>query len=152
MKRDPALASLSRDHHQALVVARALRRATDETAARAREALTAYWDGHGRDHFRQEEELLLPAFAGYGDPHHPLVARVLCDHIAIRHQVDRLTREPEPAVADLQRLGDCLADHVRLEERELFPLIERAMPAAELAALAVALAATPTLQRRFADL
>jgi hypothetical protein len=42
MKRSAALASLSRDHHQALVVAQRLRRATDATAAEARETFLAY--------------------------------------------------------------------------------------------------------------
>ena len=41
MKRHPALAELSRDHHHALVVARDLRRATAvQTAAAARAFLT----------------------------------------------------------------------------------------------------------------
>jgi iron-sulfur cluster repair protein YtfE (RIC family) len=42
-------------------------------------------------------------------------------------------------VAALHELGDRLAEHVRLEERQLFPLIEEAMPAAQLAVVAVAL-------------
>ena len=45
MKRSEALASLSRDHHQALVVAQKLRRATDGTAPQARETFLAYWTG-----------------------------------------------------------------------------------------------------------
>ena len=43
MKRSAALAALSRDHHQALIVAQQLRRATVATAAEAREAFLAYW-------------------------------------------------------------------------------------------------------------
>jgi hypothetical protein len=74
VKRDPALTSLSRDHHQALFAAQKLRRATGETAAEARAALLSYWDGHGRAHFRSEEEVSLPAYAGHGDPYDPLVA------------------------------------------------------------------------------
>lgn len=139
MKRDPALASLSRDHHQALFVAQKLRRATSETEGEARAALLAYWEEHGRTHFRLEEEALLPAYAAHGDSHHPLVARVLCDHVAIRHRVDRLAGERASTVAALRELGVRLAEHVRLEERELFPLIEDTMPAAELAAVAEAL-------------
>ena len=139
MKRDPALASLSRDHHQALFVAQKLRRATTQTADEARAAFLAYWQGHGRAHFRLEEEVLLPAYAAYGDPHHPLVARVLCDHIAIRHRADVLARDDISPVAALRELGVRLAEHVRLEERELFPLIEGAMPAAQLAEVSVAL-------------
>jgi Hemerythrin HHE cation binding domain len=139
MKRDPALISLSRDHHLALFVGQKLRRTTPDGCAEAREAALVYWRGHGRAHFRLEEEVLLPAYAGFGDPHHPLVARALCEHAAIRHQVAVISRGPTATLADLRALGTQLTDHVRLEERRLFPLIERSMPAAELAAVAAAL-------------
>ena len=139
MKRDAALVSLSRDHHQALAVAQKLRRATAETADEARSALLAYWRQHGRVHFRLEEEVLLPAYAGYGDGHHPLVARALCDHVVIRHRIERINDRPAPDPAELQRLGAELSEHVRFEERQLFGEIEQAMPVAELEMLARAL-------------
>jgi hemerythrin-like domain-containing protein len=140
MKRSRALASLSRDHHQALVVARTLRRATDTTAAEARETFLAYWSEHGRQHFRLEEELLFPAYAGHGDPQNPLVLRALGEHALIRHRASTLAATPSSDPGVLEQLGSDLAAHVRLEERELFPLIERAIPETELDALARALA------------
>jgi hypothetical protein len=139
MKRSPALVTLSHDHHQALSIAQKLRRATADTAGEARAAFVAYWDGHGRGHFRLEEEILLPAYASHGDSHHPLVARALCDHVAIRARADALLVDEAPDPAVLHELGMCLADHVRLEERELFPLVEAALPAARLVAVATAL-------------
>ena len=138
MKRSPALASLSRDHHQALVVAQQLRRATEATAAEARAAFLDYWTGHGHLHFRLEEELLFPAHAGHGDSHDPVVLRALGDHAAIRHRAGVLTAQFADPDA-LEQLGTALAAHVRLEEREVFPLIERVLPERELDALARAL-------------
>jgi hemerythrin-like domain-containing protein len=139
MKRSAALASLSRDHHQALVVAQRLRRATDDTAAAARETFLAYWAGHGRLHFRLEEELLFPAYARHGDPHDPLVLRALVEHASIRLHAAALAADGAPASDALKQVGTELAAHVRMEERELFPLIERTMPADELNSLARAL-------------
>jgi hemerythrin-like domain-containing protein len=136
MKRSEALSSLSRDHHQALVVAQKLRRATDATAPDARETFLAYWARHGRRHFRLEEELLFPAYAGYGDPHDPRVLRALGEHVMIRHRADALAASPTAALATLEQLGAELAAHVRLEEREVFPMIERLIPSDELDALA----------------
>lgn len=136
MKRSEALGSLSRDHHQALVVAQKLRRATDATAPEARETFLAYWTGHGSRHFRLEEELLFPAYAGYGDPYDPRVLRALGDHAMIRHRAGALAATPTAAPARLEQLGAELAAHVRLEEREVFPMIERLVPSDELAALA----------------
>lgn len=148
MKRAPALVSLSHDHHQALRVAQLLRRADEAGAAEARGAFLAYWSEHGRNHFRIEEEVLLPAFAGHGDAHHPLVARVLCEHVVLRRHAAGIAADTEPAVAELRELGGRLAEHVRLEERELFPLIEATVPAAELTVVAATL---EQAERRPAD-
>jgi hemerythrin-like domain-containing protein len=139
VKRAAALQSLSRDHHHALVAAQALRRADASTAPQAREEFLAFWHSHGAHHFRCEEDILLPAYAGHGGARHPLVLDVLVDHMEIRHAADRLGRS-EPRPEALHELGARLADHVRLEERQLFPLIEAALPENELDRVARALA------------
>ena len=128
MKRSLALQPLSRDHHKGLEVALRLRRASAETAPQAGGAFLDYWRRHGRHHFRSEEEILLPAFALYGDSRHPLVARVLLDHLAIRAKARELDEDADQPLEALQELGLQLADHIRLEERELFPLIEATIP------------------------
>lgn len=140
MKRAPALQPLSRDHHKALFVAQKLRRATTDTAPQARDAFLAFWRSHGRQHFRCEEETLLPAYARHGDPRHPLVLDVLADHVVIRERAQALEHDSTARPETLQALGTLLSNHVRLEERKLFPLIEAAMPAAELEDLTAALA------------
>lgn len=133
MKRHAALAELSRDHHHALAVAQRLRRAAGGAgAADARERFLEYWESEGREHFREEEEILLPACAGFVDPHEPLVARVLSEHVRIRHHARELASSEHPPLELLHELGRQLGSHVRLEERELFPLIEDVMPSAEL--------------------
>jgi hemerythrin-like domain-containing protein len=128
MKRHRALQPLSRDHHQALLIAQRLRRAADHDAPVVREAFLRYWREHGQPHFRVEEEVLLPAFAAHGDPGDERVVRMLVDHVCIRHAAQRLERDPDPGLAALHALGSALERHVRLEEREVFPLIEAAMP------------------------
>jgi hypothetical protein len=101
MKRESALIPLSQDHHVALFVAQRLRRAAPATINEARAAFLTYWNEHGRDHFSLEEELLLPAYAEYGDPHHRVVARVLCDH------VDSATARSSSALISPRRSGPC---------------------------------------------
>jgi hemerythrin-like domain-containing protein len=139
MKRDPALISLSRDHHRALSVAQRLRRATAETQTAVRDDALGFWTAAGRTHFRLEEEVLLPAYAAYGDAHHPLVARALCDHVAIRQRMADLADDASQPLASLHDLGVMLADHIRLEERQLFVLIEQTLPGEQLAAVGSAL-------------
>jgi len=139
VKRHPALAPLSRDHHHALVVARTLCRATPENAPEAADAFLSFWRADGQAHFRVEEETLLPAFAAHGDPRHPAVIQTLVDHLVIRR--DALEAAELPRAERLQELGVRLAAHVRLEERELFPLVEQVLPERELLALGRRLAA-----------
>jgi hemerythrin-like domain-containing protein len=138
MKRHAALRPLSRDHHVALVAVRDLRRARAGDAAAARDRFLAFWREHGAHHFRVEEDVLLPAFAAHGDPEAACVVRMLVDHVRIRAAAQDLEAHPEPAVATLHELGAALERHVRLEERQVFPLIEAAMPEDAAARLAEA--------------
>lgn len=139
MKRSEALAILSRDHHQALFIAQKLRRAEPETTAAERERFREFWVSHGHRHFQLEEELLFPAFARHGDPYHPLLLRALGDHVSIRALAAQLAEVRDATPEQLHELGEALAAHTRLEERELFEIVEEAMPADELLALAHAL-------------
>jgi hemerythrin-like domain-containing protein len=136
MKRHAALQPLSRDHHVALVAAQRLRRATEATAGDARQHFLTFWAEHGARHFRVEEDVLLPLFARHGDPGDERIARMLVDHVRIRAKVLALD-SGEVDVGLLHALGEELAQHVRLEEREVFPLIEATLSetvAAELVA------------------
>lgn len=128
VKRHRALQPLSRDHHVALVAAQRLRRATDAEAAEARDAFLAFWREHGAGHFRVEEEVLLPAFGLHAEPGADCVVQMLTDHIRIRAAAMRLERDAQPRAEELHALGVMLERHVRLEEREVFPLIEAALP------------------------
>jgi hemerythrin-like domain-containing protein len=139
MKRDPAIARLSRDHQHGLAVALQLRRATAETAAQARAAFVAFWEEEGQRHFRAEEEVLLPAAARHVAPATDAVVRVLVEHVDIRRRAGELALAPVPELDDLRALGDRLHEHIRHEERVLSPLIEGALPKEELSAVAEAL-------------
>lgn len=133
MKRHPALAPLSRDHHDALVLAQRLRRAGEQDAGDAATAFLEHWLEEERLHFRLEEEVLLPAYAAYGNPDHPAVIRTLLDHVRIRRDVERLAEGANPEF--LHELGGRLAEHVKHEEHELFPLVEQTLPEPALAQL-----------------
>jgi hemerythrin-like domain-containing protein len=139
MKRHPDLQSLSRDHHQALVVARRLKRVNDEDAIAAQAAFLEFWRRHGQLHFRVEEEVLLPGFARAGGAEDPAIARVLREHAEIRLRALQL-QGGVPSVQVQHVLGELLAGHVRFEEGELFPAIEAALSPEQLSGMASALA------------
>lgn len=121
MKRSEALRSLSRDHHQALVAARNLRRAEDPTTA-ARQFLE-FWRQSGELHFRVEEEILLPYWALLGTIDDEAAARLAREHLSIRRAATAVERR-NPSLEQLHDLGEELGAHVRFEEGELFRLLE----------------------------
>ena len=133
MKRSEALTPLSRQHQHGLAVALKLRRADAGAAAEARAAFLEFWESEGREHFRLEEEILLPAYARHGAADHPAVVRVLVEHVDLRRRGQDLAAMPDASPEVLRDLGERLERHIRHEERVLFPRIEAALPEAELA-------------------
>ena len=108
MKRDARLIGLSSEHHHALVLARRATRnelTLDEAQRRFDEELAP--------HFPTEEQILLPALRSAGAVE--LADRTRAEHVEIRAALGR---------ADLAELGRLLTEHVRFEERELFPACE----------------------------
>jgi hemerythrin-like domain-containing protein len=129
MRRSAALTPLSHDHHQALFLAFQLKRAADVTALAD---FLAFIDGEGHAHFEAEETVLLPRWLA-ADPgaDHAMGARVVAEHRELRATAERM-RSATPQLADLHAAGELLEQHVRFEERELFPLIEAHLNAEDL--------------------
>lgn len=111
----------------------------ERLAASAR--FTAFFTAHAVPHFRCEEEGLFPLVASPpGEEPPEALVRALLDHSrlhalagAIRDAVERGDVDGELLIA----AGHLLRDHVRLEERTLFPLIEERAGDAGLAAIAL---------------
>lgn len=109
MRRHPALVHLSQDHHHTLVWARRLREGETDGFADFRRGLAR--------HFREEEEQVFPLLAEFCAEPPDVLARALVDHARIR------------ALPPGAELADVLEAHVRLEERELFELLQDVVPA-----------------------
>lgn len=135
MKRHPALVPLSHDHQHTLVRARELRGAATGDEPARREAATrflAHFALHVVRHFREEEELVFPLLPLQP----PELERVLVQHQRIRALARRL--RDEPAAATLAELGELLEEHIRLEERIVFELVQEHVPERTLAGLRLA--------------
>jgi hemerythrin-like domain-containing protein len=140
MKRSEALKLLSHQHHQGLFAALQLKRAGQDTAEEARQAFLDFYEQEGARHFRAEEELLLPAYARHTEPERPEIVRVLTEHVDLRRRGQDLEARADAAPEALRELGERLERHIRFEERELFPMIEAALPDDELERLGAAFA------------
>ena len=136
MKRHSSLIPLSHDHHHALSEARRLRRAAEGDTAARRAAVASFLRFFSEEtvrHFREEEERLFPALVDAPDPAEELVVQALLDHQHLRALVARLDCDlaAGDAGAELMReLAERLENHIRLEERRLFPLAQEAVPGA----------------------
>ena len=137
MKRSPELTPLSHDHHQALFVALQLKRAEDPSPA---DLFLSFLADDGEEHFRLEETILLPAWLAGGRGDRAMAERVLGDHLELRAAAERLQGDEGRSVDDLRSIGELLEQHVRFEERMLFPRIESDLDTAEIAALGARLA------------
>jgi len=147
MKRHASLHPLSQHHHFALIQALEIRRARQQPAAkraaalrRVAEKFVRFWKSAGQQHFREEEEVLLPAYARHvlleGDRD---VMRMLSEHASIRAMVqdtEALLAASESVEEKITELARVLNDHVRLEENVIFPRIEKTLREEELTALA----------------
>jgi hemerythrin-like domain-containing protein len=147
VKRHPSLHPLSEHHHHALVQALEIRRLAgaspdehEDACRRVTQDFLQFWEKAGRAHFREEEEILLPAYARHTALNQdPDVMQMLADHAAIRAQVQQLAElfaagaSLEATLADLGRM---LQAHVRLEEDHIFPRMESVLGEAELQSLA----------------
>lgn len=131
MRRHPALVPLSHHHHRALVTARRTRRAAaappGEQIVAAREFLE-FFDGHAIEHFRDEEERAFPLLLADGAEPPEELGRALLEHArlhAFAHELRAALAAGVQPTDTLLRAGELLESHVRLEERQLFPMIEK---------------------------
>ena len=145
MKRHPALIPLSRDHHDGLMHALRLRRAAADGDASARLAaareFVVFFRNEERVHLRDEEEELFPLLLRHIQSQPAPLRKARVQHM----QLEGFARTLGIAVAagsvdreTLAAAGELLEAHIRLEERQLFPLIEELVPDDQLRRLELA--------------
>jgi len=129
LKRHAALQPLSREHMSGLIQARNLTRAADADLDARHGAVADFvdtWLAEIRDHFDDEERILLPLTRDAG-----LRTRLLNEHRSLRDLAQRCIEAPKEVADDpalLNRIGTLLHDHIRWEEREYFEAIQRDFP------------------------
>lgn len=77
----------------------------------------------------------MPTWSLYAEIDEAGVKRMLDEHLAIRREALRLV-DGESSLEKVRALGTLLHDHVRFEERQLFPAVEAALDTEALGRLA----------------
>ena len=137
MKRAEQLIKLSREHHASLVTAKKIAQIAEEgddaAVLEAMENVITYFDDELDLHFQHEERTIFaPIFKKYQE-HIPIAKVLLKEHGFIRMLVLHLT--PENARESLSSFAEVLNMHTHMEERELFPIVEKAFTDEELDAI-----------------
>lgn len=113
-----------------LIQARNLMRASEQGLPERRQAVDAFvcaWRSEIREHFDDEERLLLPLCSRPA-----LRVQLIDEHRVLRTLAERCERQPDEIAADkglVQRAGQLLNDHIRWEERVFFEALQADQPA-----------------------
>lgn len=130
MKRNINLIELSRDHHHGLLLGWKIKQGFKRNVAIGE--LVKYIDHFAHQalfpHFEEEENQLL----GFLSDDDDYSKRLLKEHSEIKNLVLELTKPNIADKAGLQILVDKVEAHIRFEEREMFPYIEKTLSDADL--------------------
>lgn len=124
IKRSPQLTPLSKEHHDGLLfswkIKQGLKNGTD--ARLIAEYVQWFWTNHLQEHFREEEQILAPLLPEDNE----LLKQMFEEHEEIEAMIHINENIPDATLLD--KLADAIHDHIRFEERELFPYAEKAIP------------------------
>lgn len=140
IKRHEALKPLSRDHHQGLILAQQLKKGAPQykgmptTLEGKKDYTLTFYESELVKHFKDEEEILFLFVKSKNEGVENLIAEIISEHRKIESLIKNLeiTDQLENV---LNELGWLLEKHIRKEERELFPAIEKILSEGELSEL-----------------
>lgn len=135
IKRSEHIVILSREHHGGLLfcwkIRQGLKKQTDTN--RMQQYVAYFWDSHLAPHFREEEEHL------FEKANDDLCRKAMQQHQEIKALINQVKSSlPSPDL--LTQLADSVDAHIRYEERELFPHLEKVLDEQELRRIGAALA------------
>lgn len=129
MKRHNALIPLSHDHHHGLLLSQLLKKNAPKYKGLPDdiEGKINYLDNAYKTelipHFKNEEEILFPFVKGKNEKLDELISEVINQHIRIKQLFEEVKSSNDKITA-MDKFAHQLDQHIRLEEREVFPLIQ----------------------------
>mgnify|MGYP001545945156 CR=1 FL=1 len=136
IKRSEHIAALSRDHHAGLLfcwkIKEGLKCGIDPL--RINQYVKYFWEGHLQEHFREEETLL------FNKLDNDLTSQGKREHQVLSGWFMRIINNEVEHFKDYLSFTELLTNHIRFEERVLFPFIEEHLPKTDLEAIGAHLA------------
>lgn len=130
MRRHNSLKFLSHDHHHGLMLAQLIKKGAPKyktfpnTPEEKKEYTLQFYEDHLSKHFYEEENILFPFAAGKNISIDEMIDELVNEHKLISGIINSL-KENSDYEDKLDRLGILLSSHIRKEERELFPKIQK---------------------------
>ncbi|MDQ6845954.1 MAG: hemerythrin domain-containing protein [Bacteroidota bacterium] len=132
IKRNENILKLSKEHHFSLLFCWKIRQGLKMNidASRIIKYAQYFYEHFLRLHFREEETFI---FRSLDDKR---IEKAIVQHKEINKRVAKLSKNTDDnANVQLEKLANLVDDHVRYEERILFPYIERALTDEQLEAI-----------------
>ena len=119
MKRHEALVQLSRDHHFGLLLCWKLKEGLKKevSVVRMSKYIGLFYLQNLKPHFAEEEETI---FKVLGEDH-PLIKEAISQHRTFEKMIGEVFKTP----AQIEEFRALLELHIRTEERQIFPEIEK---------------------------
>lgn len=139
IRRSIELTPLSRQHHNGLLCCLLLHKGLLKQADLdvMQEFIQQFWYKDLQHHFGLEEECLSP-FVNHFEVLNGPIRRMLDEHHDIRSLINSIALDA--SYQGIQELSDRLEQHIRFEERELFPLVEQTITTEQMTAIGKILA------------
>ncbi|HSF52952.1 MAG TPA: hemerythrin domain-containing protein [Algoriphagus sp.] len=130
LKRHPALQHLSHDHHQGLLLCWKIRQGFKFGIEPPRMKVYCewFWENYLNAHFEEEEKVIFPVLS----EEDPLIKQAISEHKRLR----KLFASWEDPGKTLGQIEEELEQHIRFEERLLFPVIQETASAEQLDTIA----------------
>lgn len=136
MKRDKNLIPLSHDHHHGLILSQILKEDTPpytglpSSLEGKKNYAIEFFNKELKKHFKEEEKILLPRCKGKDKSLDQHFDTMLTDHKELYKLFSELKKKTDKKLMD--KTGRKLGEHIRFEERILFPLIQKVLNEKEL--------------------
>jgi iron-sulfur cluster repair protein YtfE (RIC family) len=130
MKRHEALAPLSRDHHEALILSQLLKKDSPAykglpvTVEGKVNYAVGFFEKNLKDHFEKEEKVFVLVKTMHPEEIGVLVSELTEEHHTLARLFSEIGSKENP-METMNRLGELLNNHIRKEERNLFPLLQK---------------------------
>jgi hemerythrin-like domain-containing protein len=131
IKRSENIMPLSRDHHSGLLFCWKIKQGIKNGIPfwRINKYINFFWDKHLSTHFVEEEILLFSLLNA------PVVMRAKEEHVVLTELFARIKMQGLDNGNMYLLFVDMLSQHIRFEERDVFPYLEKELPSASLSCI-----------------